>query len=99
MRRPVHFITIFIPRGAPFTGHGDLFIFEPTSDRGRDLTHPRVAPPWMNPYVGEKNSENFGKFRIYLAWMLHGAVGDAFCYATNRLPARHQYRLQIEEGV
>ena len=29
----------------------------------------------------------------------HGAVGDAFCYATNRLPARHQYRLQKAEGV
>jgi hypothetical protein len=29
----------------------------------------------------------------------HGAVGDAFCYATNHLPTRHQYRLQIAEGV
>ena len=29
----------------------------------------------------------------------HGAVGDVFCYATSRLPARHQYRLQIAQGV
>jgi hypothetical protein len=38
----------------------------------------------MNPYVGEKNSENFGKFRICLAWMPQGAVGGAFGDATNQ---------------
>ena len=65
---------------------------------------PRVAPPWMNPYVGEENSGNFGD----LAWMLHGAVGGAFGDAANqelseafppkpRHPARHQYGLQIAE--
>jgi hypothetical protein len=38
----------------------------------------------MNPYVGEKNSKNYGKFRICLVWMLHGAVGGAFGDATNQ---------------
>jgi hypothetical protein len=38
----------------------------------------------MNPYVGEKNSAIFAKFRICLAWMLHGAVGGAFGDATNQ---------------
>ena len=44
-----------------------------------------------------KNLQKFWKISEFAD--TDGAVGGAFCYATNRLPARHQYRLQIAEGV
>ena len=70
-------------RDVPMSKACFLFL-NPQATRGRDSTHPRVAPPWMNPYVGEKKFGKFWKIANLSGFDAVGAVGGAFGDATNQ---------------